>query len=60
MTRVEFIAYLVWQGRLSVDRRWLHDPLLMVIITTMPLGYSLYEARVENHWRLGGEVPTDA
>lgn len=46
MTKVEFLTYLLLQGTLGQDKRFHGDYILLELITTPPLGYSLYEREV--------------
>lgn len=43
MTKNEFLAYLLVRGWLASDWRFHGDYILLEIITTPPLGYSIYE-----------------
>ncbi len=43
MTKAEFVVYLILHHRIGVDSRFHGDFLLLEILTTPPLGYSLYE-----------------
>lgn len=43
MTKEEFLLYLIAQHRLGRETRFFGDYILLELITTPPLGYSIYE-----------------
>ncbi len=44
MTKGEFLVYLLTHHRLAADsRKYAESDLFLQILTTFPLGYSLYE-----------------
>lgn len=45
MTQGQFLMYLALENRLCSDMRFHGDALLLELITTPPLGYSLYERK---------------
>ncbi len=48
MTQAEFLIYLVTYHRLGRDSRFYGDALLLELITTPPLGFSIYERKGGN------------
>ena len=47
MTKTEFLTYLLVSGLVSTESRFHGDALLLELITTPPLGWSIYEREVK-------------
>ncbi len=46
VTKAEFLVYLMLYHRIGVDSRFHGDFLLLEILTSPPLGYSLYDREI--------------